>query len=83
MPMLQFPEWKPDVSPYQGVSSQTIKNVVPQADGYAPFGSLTSFSSAAAAQCRGFFYAIKSDGSIAVFVGASLHPLPSKGQPQP
>jgi hypothetical protein len=52
-------------------ASQTIRNVVPRADGYGPFPSLVDFSQALPAACRGFFYARKTDGSIAVFAGTS------------
>lgn len=71
MPILPFPEWRPDVSSYMVAASQTIQNVVPRADGYGPFGALTSFSAALPAQCRGFFFAIKNDGSVSVFAGTS------------
>jgi hypothetical protein len=69
--VLPFPEWKPDISPYKGASSQVIANVVPRADGYGPFQDFTAFTSALAGACRGFFYARKTDGSVAVFAGTS------------
>jgi hypothetical protein len=71
MPILPFSEYRPDVSSYMSDASQVIQNVVPRADGYGPFPSLVDFSSALAAACRGFFYARKTDGSIAVFAGTS------------
>lgn len=69
--ILPFPEFRPDVSSYLVGASQAIGNVVPRADGYGPFASLTPFTAALPAQCRGFFYAIRSDGSIAVFAGTA------------
>jgi hypothetical protein len=71
MTMLPFGDWRPDLSGYQGAASQLIQNVVPRADGYGPFADLTAFTSALPAACRGFFYARKSDGSIAVFAGTA------------
>src|SRR5258708_19680810 len=71
MPMLPFGDWKPDISAYQGAASQTIQNVVPRGDGYGPFADFTAFTAALPATCRGFFYARKTDGSIATFAGTS------------
>lgn len=75
--ILPFGGYEPDKSSYMGASSQTIQNAVPRADGYGPFQDFTEFTSALAAACRGFFYARKTDGSIAVFAGtsASLYKL--------
>jgi hypothetical protein len=72
MPLLAFGDYRPDVSAYQGASSQLIRNVVPRADGYGPFQDFVSFTAALPAACRGFFYARKTDGSVAVFAGTSL-----------
>lgn len=69
MPVLPFPEWRPDLSDYRGQYSKTILNVLPRADGYGPFQSLVAAFEALPAQCRGGFVARKSDGSIVVFAG--------------
>ena len=69
--ILTFGSYEPDKSSYKGASSQTIQNVVPRADGYGPFQDFTPFTSALAAPCRGFFYARKTDGTVAVFAGTS------------
>jgi hypothetical protein len=71
MPILPIPEYRPDVSDYEGQATQTVLNVLPRADGYGPFSDLTVFTSALATTCRGFFYARKSDGSVSVFAGTS------------
>jgi len=71
MTMLPFGDWRPDLSAYQGAASQLIQNVVPRADGYGPFADHTAFTAALPSACRGFFYARKSDGSIAVFAGTA------------
>src|SRR5262245_55361884 len=77
MPMLPFGDYRPDLAAYQGASSQTIQNVVPRADGYGPFPSLSVYSAALPAACRGYFYARKNDGTIVVFAGTAskLHRL--------
>jgi hypothetical protein len=71
MPILPFPEWKPDLSDYGGGTTATILNVLPQVDGYGPFPDFTVFTSALPATCRGAFYARKTDGSVAFFAGTS------------
>ena len=71
MPRLLFGEYKPDLVDYEAQYSADIANVVPRADGYGPFPALTSFTSALAAACRGYFYARNADGSITVFAGTS------------
>jgi len=71
MPFLPFPEWKPDVSDYQGTSSLTIQNVLPRGDGYGPFPDFNALSQALPAACRGTFFARNADGSIATFAGTA------------
>lgn len=69
--MLPFGEYRPDVSDYQGQSTRNIFNVLPQGDGYGPFPSFAALSSAMPAACRGGFYALDDDGSVAVFAGTA------------
>jgi len=71
MPLVQWGEHRPDVADYLGTASRSILNVMPQGDGYGPFPDFTVFSGAMAAACRGAFYALRSDGSVAVFAGTS------------
>jgi hypothetical protein len=71
MPILPIPEYRPDLSDYEGVATQSVLNVLPRADGYGPFPDFTVFTSALATTCRGFFYARKADGSVLVFAGTS------------
>lgn len=71
MALLQYGEWKPDVSDYEGSSSKTITNVVPQGDGYGPIKDFTAVTSALPGPCRGGFYGLKSDGSVALFGATS------------
>ena len=71
MPLLQTGEYRPDVSDYLGTASRNVLNVVPRGDGYGPFPSFSTYSQALPAACRGGFYALKSDGSVATFAGTS------------
>lgn len=65
--LLPFGEYRPDVSDYEGAHSKDITNVVPQGDGYGPFQSFAAFTSALASLSRGMFYALKNDGTVAIF----------------
>lgn len=71
MPTVPFPAYRPDVTDVGTDSSVTISGVVPRGDGYGPFKSFVGFTQALPAACRGFFFARRSDGSIAVFAGTS------------
>lgn len=64
-------EWRPDVSDYNGSHSQVIKNVLPRADGYGPFPDFASLTSALPADCRGYFVALATDGSVVIFAGTT------------
>jgi hypothetical protein len=69
--MLPFGEYRPDITDYDGRSSQIVQNVVPRADGYGPWKSFVPYSNQmpGPASNRGFFYARKSDGSVQAFAG--------------
>ncbi len=71
MPVLFFSEYRPDVSDYEGNSSQNITNVVPRGDGYGPFPGFSAFTTALPSTCFGSFAARKADGSIAIFAGTT------------
>lgn len=71
MPLLPFGEYKPDVSDYEGQATKNVLNVLPRGDGYGPFPDFAILSQALIAPCRGAFYALKSDGSVAIFAGTS------------
>jgi hypothetical protein len=71
MPLLQWGDWRPDTSDYEGASAFNIQNVIPRGDGYGPFPDFSVYSSALPAACRGAFYALKSDGSVITFAGTS------------
>lgn len=71
MPLLAYGEYRPDVADYQGTATKNVLNVLPQGDGYGPFPNFTVFSAGLPATCRGAYYAIKTDGTIATFAGTS------------
>jgi hypothetical protein len=71
MPLLQYGDYRPDTTDYEGTSVHNILNVYPRGDGYGPFPAFAAFSQALPAVCRGGFYALKSDGSVITFAGTS------------
>jgi hypothetical protein len=68
---VEIPPYAPDVSDLGTATSVDVLNVVARGDGYGPFQSLESFTQALPAPCRGYFFARKSDGSIAIFAGTA------------
>lgn len=71
MPIISFGEYRPDVADYEGQHSKDITNAVPHGDGYGPFLAFGAYSTALASACRGMFYALKNDGTVAVFAGTA------------
>lgn len=69
LPTVPFAPFMPDLSSLGTEFGSVAYNVVPQSDGYGPFKSLTDFTRALPARCRGFFFARNADGSIRVFAG--------------
>lgn len=64
---IPFPPYAPDLTDIGGATAAILQNAVARADGYGPFPDLQTFTAALQAPCRGFFYARKGDGSIAIF----------------
>jgi hypothetical protein len=69
--LIPWGDWKPDTTDYEGSAVHNILNVLPRGDGYGPFPDFAILTGALPAACRGGFYALKSDGSIAIFAGTS------------
>lgn len=69
---IDFAEFAPDISDLGTGVSSDVSGVVPRADGFGPFKSLEELTGSLPAPCRGFFFARKSDGSIAAFAGTSV-----------
>lgn len=67
---LNFGPWQPDLAS-TGSNAEIIIGAVVRADGYGPFKSFEAFTAALPAGNRGFFFARRGDGSIAVFAGTS------------
>jgi hypothetical protein len=66
MPLIPFGEYRPDVTDYDQSSTGAVLNALPRGDGYGPFPAFAAYSAALPGPCRGFFKAIKTDGSIAI-----------------
>jgi hypothetical protein len=71
MPVLPFPEYRPDASDFNGAHTTTLLNVLPRSDGYGPMREVSAFTGVMAAQCRGAFMARRSDGTIRIFAGTA------------
>lgn len=69
--LIPYSEYRPDVADYQSPFSSFLLNVLPRGDGYGPVKDFGAYSQPLPAQCRGFFKALKTDGSLAIFAGTS------------
>lgn len=61
--------WEPDRADFLNGGALTALNVIPAADSYRPFPSLSGVASALTARAQGAFYARKADGSSIAFFG--------------
>jgi hypothetical protein len=71
MPLVPFGEYRPDIADYQTQAAAVLHNVLPRGDGYGPFPDFSAYSAALPGACRGFFKAIRPDGSIAIFAATA------------
>jgi hypothetical protein len=71
--MVKFAQYAPDISSLGTGVSSLVQNVIPRMDGYGPFKSFQAFSQSLPGTCRGYFFARRSDGSIAIFAGTSTN----------
>lgn len=62
----------PDVSDLGTGITGVVSGVLARADGYGPFKSLEELTGSLPAPCRGFFFARRSDGTIAAFAGTGV-----------
>lgn len=69
--MIPFGEYRPDVSDYDEAFTDQVLNALPRLDGYGPMPSFSAYSAALPGPCRGFFRAIKTDGSVAIFAATA------------
>lgn len=68
---LEFGAYAPDLNDIGSSNSVDILNVYPRKDGYGPFQDLQAFTLALPEGCRGFYFARRTDGSIAIFAGTT------------
>lgn len=67
--IVPFGPYTPDLPKLGNPGSTTAKNVIPSAAGYKPLNSLTTYSSALTAYCRGAFSAMDSIGNVSSYAG--------------
>jgi hypothetical protein len=70
-PVINFPEYAPDLSPFESDESNIIYNVYPRKDGYQPVPTPSFVSASLSGPCRGYFYARNPDASISVFAATA------------
>lgn len=71
MPLLPFPEYRPDISDYEASTTRGIMNVLPRGDGYGPFPGISNLTDNLPGICRGGILAFKPDGSIVAFAATA------------
>ncbi len=69
--MIPFGEYRPDVCDYDAGYTSQVLNALPRLDGYGPMQSFAGYSAALPGPCRGFFKAIRTDGSVAIFAATA------------
>lgn len=67
--LIPFAPYMPDLSPLGRNSAAVAYGCMPTKDGWGPFKSFQDLINALPAACRGYTFARRSDGSIAVFAG--------------
>lgn len=70
-PTIKFPQFAPDITSLGTGVSGLIQNALPRVDGYGPMLTIQQLTKTLPATCRGYMFARKSDGSIAVFAGTA------------
>ncbi|HEY1544977.1 MAG TPA: hypothetical protein VGG01_21475, partial [Xanthobacteraceae bacterium] len=71
MPLVPFGEYRPDISDYAAAYTDQVANALPRGDGYGPMQDFAAYSAGLPGACRGFFKAIKTDGSTAIFAATA------------
>lgn len=69
--MIPFGEYRPDVSDYDAAYTGQVLNALPRGDGYGPMQAFAGYSASLPGPCRGFFRAIRTDGSVAIFAATA------------
>ena len=68
--IIPFADWKPDLPDFMNMGAVTVKNVLPQPGGYAPFGGLAAQTAALTNYCRGAISTFDTSSNAAVFAGS-------------
>lgn len=71
MAIIEFGEYTPDAPIFGSAGSANIQNVIPQEKGYKQLNSLSSYSTALAAYCRGAFSAMDNTGNVSTYAGTA------------
>jgi hypothetical protein len=66
-----FGQYCPDVTDLGTDISVLISGVFPRVDGYGPVPSLSELTAALPSACRGYYFARRTDGTVAVFAATS------------
>ena len=67
--MIPFPEYRPDLHPFDASYTPHLKNVLPRLNGYNPVPDLAAYSSALPGAPKGFFNARQNNLSYQSFAG--------------
>lgn len=73
MPLEPWGPYRPDVSDYQGKHSRSVKNCLPQGDGYGPMPQNIPYGDSLPSDCRGGFVAYALDGTVEIFAGTATN----------
>lgn len=69
--MIALGEWRPDIADLATDALNTAQNVLPNANFYGPFKSLTAITSALGAVCVGAFMARQTSGANVLYAGTA------------
>lgn len=67
--IIPFGSYAPDLPALGNTEATTIKNCIPHLKGYKQLNSLTNYSTALTAYCRGAFSAMNATGNVSTYAG--------------
>lgn len=71
MVQIPFGEFAPDLAPFNPGATEVAKNVLPQADGFAPYPSPSAYTSALAGAPKGSLAVKAPDGTVETFAATT------------
>lgn len=71
MPVLPFPHFEPDRSPFRFESGDNLLNVLPVADGWGPMPEFVEVSAALPSECLGAVYVRDANENFRIFAGTA------------